>query len=87
MDSSVAGGPQLEPTPLQATREEDGPSVGPRGKSEYTTVAGPTLRGPAPTRRPDGLRRRQRAPQHLPLARAGRTALRGPRCGSGPSVA
>jgi hypothetical protein len=66
-----------------ATREEDAPPAGHRGDSEHTTGTGADLRGPAPTGRPDGLRRRQTAaPPHRPLARAGREAGAAPRARS-----
>jgi hypothetical protein len=93
LDSSGAGGPQLEPTPLRATREEDGPPAGPRGDSDHTAVAVPTPGPPYGARRLRGAGDRTDyavdRPPHLPLARAVRTARRGPRlgCGGGPAVA
>jgi hypothetical protein len=81
--SSGAGGPQLAHY-FGATWEEDGPPTGHRGDSEHTTSAGPDVWGPAPTGRPDGLHRRQTAPPHCPLARAGRTAGAGSEAGAVP---
>jgi hypothetical protein len=63
------GGPQPEPAARRATREEVGPPAGPRADSDHATVAGPTPRGPAPSRRRVGRRRRRTAPPPRPLAR------------------
>jgi len=60
-----------------ATREEVGPPAGHRGDPEHATGAGPVRRGPAPARRPGGLRGRQgRRRSACPHARAARLACR-----------
>jgi hypothetical protein len=60
-----------------ATREEVGPPAGHRGDPEHATGAGPVRRGPAPARRPGGLRCRQgRRRSACPHARAARPACR-----------